>query len=289
MYKRNTQHPTFKHMQTSKLKTQRSTLKPEKATFKAQNSKLKTITRRYGLALLIFMALLALLQWGVPALGIPSFILPTPVQVLTQILDPESALPFHFGITALEGIGGLVLGGILGFALAVVFVHVPPVEDALYPWVIVSQTVPLVALAPLLVLWFGNGIASRVVMSALFAFFPVLVNVTRGLRQADQATLDLLQSYAVSRWQLFQVVRLPNCLPFLFAGLKVGSTLAIIGAIVGEFAGAGQGLGFVITVSTYHLETARTFAAITAAALLGISLYWLITALERRVVFWQEL
>jgi ABC-type nitrate/sulfonate/bicarbonate transport system permease component len=171
--------------------------------------------------------------------------------------------------------------------LAVVFVHVRPIEDVLYPWVIVLQTVPLVAIAPMLIIWFGNGIVPRIAMSALFAFFPILVNATRGLRQTDAAMLELLHSYAVSRWQLFWTLRLPNCLPFLFAGLKVGSTLAVIGAIVGEFAGAGQGLGFVITVSTYSMDTSRTFAAIAYASLMSISIYLLLLWLERRLVFWQ--
>jgi ABC-type nitrate/sulfonate/bicarbonate transport system permease component len=140
----------------------------------------------------------------------------------------------------------------------------------------------------MLVLWFGNGVAPRMAMSAIFAFFPVLVNAVRGLRQSDHATLDLLQSYAVSRWQLFWTLRLPNSLPFLFSGLKIASTLAVIGAIVGEFAGAGQGLGFVITVSTYQMDTSQTFAAIAYASLLGISLYLLLLWLERWLVFWQE-
>lgn len=246
------------------------------------------LLRRYSLALLVFLAMLAFLQWGIPALGIPSFVLPTPTDVLQSILEPNNRLGYHFGVTALEALGGLLIGSLCGFLLAVLFVHVPPIESALYPWVIVLQTVPLVAIAPLLVIWFGNGMLPRVVMAAIFSFFPILVNSVRGLRQADQATLELLQSYAISRWQLFWVLRLPNSLPFLFTGLKVGSTLAIIGAIVGEFAGASQGLGFVVTVSTYYLDTSRTFAAVVCASLLGISIYLLLLWLEYRLVFWQK-
>jgi ABC-type nitrate/sulfonate/bicarbonate transport system permease component len=239
-------------------------------------------------ALLVFLALLAFLQWGVPLLEVPAYILPRPSSIVARLLDPESNLLKHFAITTLEGVGGFVLGSLFGFLLAVVFVHVPPLEDALYPWAVISQTIPLVALAPLLVIWFGNGMLPRMAMSALFTFFPVLVNTTQGLRLAERETLDLLHSYAINRWQLFWILRLPKSLPYLFSGLKIGSTLAIIGAIVGEFAGAAQGLGFVITVSTYHLETDQTFAAIVAASLPGIALYLLLVQLERRVVFWQE-
>jgi ABC-type nitrate/sulfonate/bicarbonate transport system permease component len=244
--------------------------------------------RRAALVLLVMVGTLLVLQWGVPALGIAEFILPRPTSVAARLFDPQSNLLFHLGITALESGGGFVVGSILGFGLAVVFVHVRPLEDAFYPWVIVLQTVPLVAIAPLMIIWFGNGMVSRIIMSALFTFFPVLVNSVRGLRQAAPATLDLLQSYAISPWQRFWVLRLPNSLPFLFAGLKIGSTLAVAGAIVAEFEGAGQGLGFVITISTYHLATDQTFAAVVVASLLGILFYGTLVLLERRLVFWKE-
>jgi ABC-type nitrate/sulfonate/bicarbonate transport system permease component len=234
------------------------------------------------------MLVLALLEWGVPALGIPPFVLPPPSAIAAEMFDPASNLHYHFGVTALEAVSGLLIGSLLGFLVAVLFVHVPPIEDALYPWVIVLQTVPLVAIAPLLVIWFGNDMLSRAVMAAIFAFFPVLVNAVRGLRQADAATLELLQSYAATRWQLFWTLRLPNSLPFLFAGLKIAATLAVIGAIVGEFAGADRGLGFAITVSTYYMNTARTFAAVVYASLLSISMYLLLLLLERKLVFWQK-
>ncbi len=244
--------------------------------------------RRYSLALLLVLATLAVLEWVIPVLGIPAYILPRPGQVVVRLFDPQANLLVHLGITALASVGGFVAGGVLGFGLAVLFVHVRPLEDAFYPWVVVVQTVPLVAIAPLLVLWFGTGIMSRIVMAALFTFFPVLVNTARGMRQAHPATLDLLQSYAISAWQRFWVLRLPNSLPFLFSGLKVGSTLAVAGTVVAEFEGAGQGLGFVITVSSYHLETDQTFAAVVLTALLGMSFYALLAALERWLVFWQE-
>lgn len=246
------------------------------------------LLQRAGLALALFLGVLALLQWGVPALGIPEFILPRPTSVLERLLDPKSSLAYHFGITALEAAAGLTAGTLGGLLLAIVFVHVRPIEDALYPWAIVLQTVPLVAIAPMLVIWFGNGLLARAVMAAIFAFFPVLVNATRGLRQADPATLELLHSYGASRWQLFWTLRLPNALPFIFAGLKVASTLAVVGAIVGEFAGADQGLGFVITVATYQLDTSKTFAAVACASFVGISLYLLLLWLEQRLVFWQK-
>jgi ABC-type nitrate/sulfonate/bicarbonate transport system permease component len=244
--------------------------------------------RRAVPSALVFVAVLAFLQWGVPALGVSPYVLPTPWAVLQRMLDPESRLLYHFGITAFEAVGGVLVGGLLGVTLAVLFIHVRPLENALYPWIIVLQTIPLVALAPMLIIWFGSGVLPRVAMSALFAFFPILVNALRGLRQTEPAAMELLRTYAASRWQIFWVLRLPSSLPFVFAGLKIGTTLAVIGAIVGEFAGASQGLGYAITVSTYSTDTSQTFAAIAYASLMGISLYLLLLWLERRLVFWQR-
>ena len=244
--------------------------------------------RRAGLATLVFLVVLAFLQWGVPALGIPRFVLPTPSDVWRSAINPEHRLPSHFAITATEAVSGLLLGSLAAFLVAVLFVHLPPLEDALYPWVIVFQTVPLVAIAPLLVIWFGNGLAPRIAMAAIFAFFPMLVNTLRGLRHTSRESLELLQSYAANAWQLFWMLRLPGSLPFVFTGLKIASTLAVIGAIVGEYAGASQGLGFVVTVSTYYLDTSRTFAAVAYASLLGIGLYVTLVLLERWLVFWQS-
>lgn len=246
------------------------------------------LLQRVGAAALVFLLCLAFLQWGVPALGIPAYILPTPSQVLIRAFDPERRLAYHLGITAIEGVCGFLAGSLCGFLLAVLFVHARPIEAALYPWAVVSQTVPIVAIAPLLVLWFGNGLLPRAAISALFTFFPVLVNSTRGLRLDDRATLDLLQSYGASRRQLFWTLRMPQCLPFLFTGLKIGATLSVIGAIVGEFAGASAGLGYLITISTYYLETDLTFAAVSVASLLGIGLYLVLLGLERWLVFWQR-
>lgn len=244
--------------------------------------------RRAGLATLVFLVVLAFLQWGVPALGIPRFVLPTPSDVWRSATNPEHRLLSHFTITATEAVSGLLVGSLAAFLVAVLFVQLPPLEDALYPWVIVFQTVPLVAIAPLLVIWFGNGLAPRIAMAAIFAFFPMLVNTLRGLRHASRESLELLQSYAANDWQLFWLLRLPGSLPFVFTGLKIASTLAVIGAIVGEYAGASQGLGFVVTVSTYYLDTSRTFAAVAYASLLGIGLYVTLVLLERWLVFWQS-
>jgi ABC-type nitrate/sulfonate/bicarbonate transport system permease component len=234
------------------------------------------------------MALLGTLQLALPALGVPPYLLPTPSRVLARLLDPAGGLFKHLAATAAAGIGGLIIGAVAGVTLAALFVAIRPVERALYPWVIVSQTLPAAALAPLLTIWLGNGLAPRVAMSALFALFPVLVNTTQGLRRISAEQLDLLRAWGASPAQIFRLLRAPACLPALFASLKIASTLAVVGAVVGELAGSSSGLGYVISIATYHLQTDQVFAAITLASGLSLSLYMGIVAAERRVVFWQH-
>lgn len=244
--------------------------------------------QRIGVSGLIFLLVLVGLEGLLAWLEVPAYIVPAPSAVLAELLVPNNQLAGHTLATALAAGSGFLLGGLAGFGLATVFVHLPPIERALYPWVIASQTMPLVVLAPLLVLWFGNGLLPRIVMAALFAFFPVLVSAARGLRAPRPEAMAMLDACNANGWQRFAMLRLPAALPYLFAGLKVGATLAVIGAIVAEFAGANRGLGFVITVSSYHLNTARTFAAVTLAALLGLSLHVFLSILERRLTFWHR-
>lgn len=244
--------------------------------------------RRYTPSIALFLALLGALQLGLPALGVPPYLLPTPARVLGRLIEPSTGLYGHLAATAAAGVAGLLLGAAAGAALAALFVAARPVERAIYPWVLVSQTLPAAALAPLLTIWLGNGLAPRIAMAALFAFFPLLVNTAQGLRQVAPEQLDLLRAWGARPAQVFRLLRLPAGLPALFAGLKISSTLAVVGAIVGELAGSSSGLGYVISVATYHLQTDRVFAAVALAAALSLALYAAIVMVERRVVFWQH-
>ena len=143
-------------------------------------------------------------------------------------------------------------------------------------------------MAPLLVLWFGTGITSKIVASAIVCFFPILVNTIKGLKSVDKDYLDLLKSFSAKKYQIFIKLRLPNSLPYIFSALKISTGLAVVGAIVGEFVGAKEGIGFIILTSTYHLETVRMFAAIIMSALGGILFFYLINLIEKHVVFWQK-
>lgn len=219
---------------------------------------------------------------------VPEYVLPSPTMIATAIGHNTRVLGSNLMITMLEAFVGFCIGNILGFAVAILFASSVVAERAIYPYMIALKTTPVVALAPMLVLWFGTGIASKVVASAIICFFPIVVNGTRGLRAVDNESVDLFRSMAASRSQIFLKLRLPSAMPYVFSGLRVSSSLSVVGAIVGEFVGAQRGLGYLIIVSSYHLETDLMFAATAAAALGGVAFFGLVALIERTIVPWSS-
>lgn len=250
--------------------------------------RLAPLARRYAAAIALMLATLAALEWALPALGVPAYLLPPPSRVLAQIVAPGGDLLGHAAATAAAAGIGLAAGALAGAALAIVFVQVRPLEDALYPWVLVSQTIPAAALAPLLTIWLGDGLAPRAAMAALFAFFPIMIASAHGLRDVSREQLDLMRAWGARSGDVLRHLRLPSALPSFFAGLRVAAALAVVGAIVSELAGAGRGLGFVASVATYHLRTDRVFAAVALAASISLALHAAIALAERSAVFWKR-
>ena len=236
---------------------------------------------------LLFIAM-ALVLWEiiVRSLKVPAYLLPAPTAILATA---DTQLLRHLLVTLAEAFLGFVIASVLAFAAALLFAHSPTMERGLFPIAITLKTTPLVAIAPLLVLWMGTGWLSKIAAAALISFFPVLVNTVKGLKAADAEYFELFRSMHASAWQEFAKLRIPYCLPYLSSALKISSSLAIVGAIVGEFVGATQGLGYLIMVSSAHLETDTLFSAIFAAALAGITLFHLLGWVERRLIFWQRL
>jgi NitT/TauT family transport system permease protein len=191
-------------------------------------------------------------------------------------------------ITVYEILGGFTIGVVLGFVLGVLIAEVAVARRVLMPYLIALNAAPKIALAPLLLVWFGFGMGSKIVMAALIAFFPLLINVVAGLSRVEQAKLKLMRSLAASRSMTLLKVKLPDAMPTIFAGLKTASVLAVVGAIVGEFVGAAGGLGFVIKQSEFQLDVAQTFAVIVLLSAIGIAFFYLIEYLERRVLFWAQ-
>jgi NitT/TauT family transport system permease protein len=225
----------------------------------------------------------------VKVFDIPTITLPAPHAIALALIDNWETLILNTGITMLEAILGFLLGSAIAFGLAIVFVHSPNIRLAIYPYAVALKSTPIIAIAPLLILWFGNGLESKIVMSALVAFFPVLVNSVDGLASIEPELIDLLKSLAATKRQILYKIRIPNSLPNVFTALKISSTLSVVGAVIGEFTGASKGIGFVINTASYYLNTDIMFAAILLISLGGILFFYLINYLEKKLVFWKQI
>jgi len=238
--------------------------------------------------MILSLAVLAIFLIGWEALvrswDVSPHILPTPSAIITTCYTDFDVLLPAIGVTSLESLLGLLLGSSLAIALSISFLYVPILEDIAYPYAVAVKAVPVIAISPLLILWFGNGLLSKVVMAALISFFPVLVNATTGLRQISSEALSLFQTLSASRTQILTHLRIPSAAPYLFSSLKVASTLSVVGAIVAELAGADKGIGFVLMVAALRLDTTLLFSALIYISLFGVLLFWGLTILERKIL-----
>ena len=188
----------------------------------------------------------------------------------------------------IEVLAGLALGAGVATVLGYLLARSLTFERLLSPYIVASQAVPVVAIAPLLVIWFGPGLASKVLICALIVFFPVLINTVVGLRSVPEELHDLMRSLQATRWQTMHYLEIPAALPVLLGGLRIGATLAVIGAVVGEFVGADRGLGFLINVGRGRYDTALVFVAVFTLVLLALSLYGIVVIIENRFLSWRE-
>lgn len=218
----------------------------------------------------------------------PRWFLPAPSRVMRTIVHDRRLLLDNAWVTLREILVGFAVALVAGSLIAVAIDGSRIVARALYPLVIASQAVPIVALAPLLLIWFGHGLLPKVIVTALIAFFPIAVNVVDGLRGADRETLDLVRTFGAGRWQRFRLVKLPGALPFLFSGARVGVAVAVIGAVFGELVGADAGLGHLMTLSGANLRTDRVFACVVLLSLLAIGLFVLVAIVEQVIVPWRR-
>ena len=238
--------------------------------------------------LAFFIAIIFFWLFFVNILHTPEYILPSPLQILNDLFSNFSIYLNHTSITFFEAIMGYLLANIIGFAIAVVFTYSKSFEKGLYPYAIALKTTPIIAIAPILIIWFGTGMLSKIITAAIICFFPILVNSVKGLSSIDESHLDLFKSFSANKFQIFTKLRLPNALPFIFSALKISAGLAVVGAIVGEFVGAKAGLGFLILTSSYYLDTTKMFTAVILSAILGMIIFYSVSFLEKRIVFWQK-
>ena len=241
----------------------------------------------------IFLSIFAFLlgwylvtQYG----NIPEFILPSPLRVWKRFIEAvaDGSLPYHTGITLLEIVLGLLVGVLFATVVGYILAKSRSLERILSPYLVASQAVPIVAIAPLLVIWLGDGILSKTVICALIVFFPVLVNTIVGVRAVPIALYDLMNSLHATRSQVLWKVEVPASLPVFLGGLRIGATLSVIGAIVGELVSAEKGLGFLLQLGDFQYDTAMVFVAVFMLVALALMLYGIVLLLEKRFLKWQN-
>lgn len=218
---------------------------------------------------------------------VPRFLSATVPEVVAEIVVRWQLLVDHFLITGIEVVMGFAASVLIGVPLAIMIVHLKPFERAAYPLLVLTQTIPTIAVAPLLTVLFGFGLTSKVVIVCLVAFFPIVVSSILGLRALPQEMLWLARSMGARESRIFWKMRFPNALPSIFGGLKVSITLAVIGAVVGEFVGASGGLGYLVQVSSSAFRTELLFATLTVLGTMGMGLFGLISLFERRILHWH--
>lgn len=246
----------------------------------------KTIALDFGLPILTLITLLFGWQvlWWLTAP--PPWLLPSPMSVIEVTLKWIDVLPMHAGITLYETLTGFILAIIFGIPIAVIIVYSTFLQRTVYPILLAFQSVPKVAVAPLLLMWVGHGELPKIIVVFLVCFFPIVVSSASGMQAVPSSLLDLVRSLSANPSMVFLKIRLPNALPYIFVGLKVAITLAVIGAVIGEFVGSNAGLGYLILISTQQFDTALAFSSIILLTTMSIILFYAIELLEKILVPW---
>jgi NitT/TauT family transport system permease protein len=247
-----------------------------------------TSLSEYWPALAVFVVLAVAWELAVRLTHTPAYLVPAPSEILARAAED---LPYFLGeglVTLGEALGGLLLASVVALGMALLMAHLRWAERALFPMAVAVKVTPMVAVAPLLVIWLGFGPVPKIVVAALISYFPILSNALIGFRSVNPRALELLRSVGASRREVFRELRLPQALPYLFSAYKVATTLSVIGAVVAEWVGADRGLGHVIILANANLDMTTLAAAVAVLAALGIGLFLLVDGLERRLLFWHE-
>lgn len=237
-------------------------------------------------ALGLALGLLVVWEAAIHLFQVSSFIVPAPTAVIRSLIENWNDLAWATLATAQEVLFGFVLSAIVGVLIALVIVRFERFGRALYPLIVLFQNVPKVALAPIFILWFGYGLAPKILLIIAIAFFPVAIDMLAGLQSVEPSFVALMRSVGASKGKILLQVRIPHSLPHLMAGLKVAITFSVIGAIVGEFSGANAGLGYMIQFASTQLDTPLIFAALTVVSVLGLVFYAIVEQAERLIVPW---
>jgi NitT/TauT family transport system permease protein len=247
---------------------------------------LQELREQYGPPVQVLVIVVVVWELGAWALEIPSWLLPAPHRIVARFLEARH-LGSHTVATLSEALAGFALSAIIGPMLAAGIANVRFLERGVFPYIVLANAVPIVAIAPLLTVWLGYGAAPKVAVAMIITFFPVVTNAARGFISADYRIIRLMRSLNASRFEIFRKIQLPTALPYIFAGFKISLSLSLIGAVVGEFYGGGdKGLGYLITATAAQFDTPLLFVAVAILAIAGVGFFQIATLVERRLISW---
>ncbi len=235
----------------------------------------------------VTLATLVVWELLVDLLRVKSVVLPSPISIAKVMAARSDLLLEHLWPTFYQTVFGFLLSVVGGVVVAVMITYSRVVRNGFYPLIVISQIVPKISVAPLFVIWFGMGNVSRLLLAFMVAFFPMVINTAAGLQSVDEDYLNMARAYTGRRWQIFAKIRVPHAMPYIFSGMKISITLAVIGVIVAEFVASQRGIGYLIVFANGLLDTPLMMAAITTLSLMGLALYAVIAGVERVVVYWQ--
>jgi NitT/TauT family transport system permease protein len=244
--------------------------------------------RQQAVAVATIVALIALWELICRWAEVPVWLLPSPLMIATAFMQWQHLLPLHTLATFYAVIGGFALAVVTGVPIAVLVVYSPFLRRIIFPFLLVLQSVPKVAIAPLLLIWVGYGLQSNIVVACIVAFFPIVITTATGLEAVSPELLELSRVLDTSKLKIFWKLRLPWALPHVFSGMKVAMTLSVIGAVVGEFIGSDKGLGYLILTASSNMNTALVFAVIAVLSVLGILAYYAVVMFERLLCPWYQ-
>jgi NitT/TauT family transport system permease protein len=241
---------------------------------------------QYGPPLQFLVVVLVLWEVVAWALAIPNWLLPPPHRIVERFLEARN-LGYHTVVTLSEALAGFALSAVIGPLLAAGIANMRFLERGVFPYIVLANAVPIVAIAPLLTVWLGYGIAPKIAVAMIITFFPIVTNSARGFASADYRIVRLMQSLNASRLTIFRKIQVPTALPYIFAGFKISLSLSLIGAVVGEFYGGGdRGLGYLITATAAQFDTPLLFVAVAILAVSGVGFFQIATLFERRLIYW---
>lgn len=242
----------------------------------------------YGISLALVLLILVAWQVVQSVGGIPAYLLPSPAMIARTLIEDADLFARHASFTLLEAVAGFLIGNAVGIFVAVLFVYSRTLEDAFYPIAITLRSLPLVAITPVLIIWLGAGFASKIALTALITFFPTLVNMVQGLSSAETSALELMHTLSANERQVFLKIRLPFSLPYLFSAMRIAASAAVLGAMVAEWIGSTQGLGYIILQAMYNFQASRVWATMLVATLLSMLAFLVVVIAERMLIPWHR-